>query len=243
MSTVKLYSTVTSTTDLLWNIEEDVLSLWTVGFFSHLICAECQGGQISHCSIPFWMQYKFWQEGTDASENSMGCFTILYWQKLKRCLPWFSDQAICSWRMRHSALVQLVPIFSKETATGHLDFLVQFQQVHTVVYNWRWDHCWTVGFNLRNTNPSNSLTIVWILSIYRFLTQKWILSLCISLCCCTCAFAKLTLFLCHWTHYMSHMGSQKKKVVERDCQKNLHDPSTIMDPAHRRSSKNLVGPK
>lgn len=36
MSTVKLYSTVTSTTDLLWYIE-DVLSLWTVGFFSHYL--------------------------------------------------------------------------------------------------------------------------------------------------------------------------------------------------------------
>lgn len=37
MSTVKLYSTVTSTTDLLWYIEDDVLSLWTVGFFSHYL--------------------------------------------------------------------------------------------------------------------------------------------------------------------------------------------------------------
>ena len=35
MSTVKSYSTVTSSTDLLWYIEEDVLSLGTVGFFSH----------------------------------------------------------------------------------------------------------------------------------------------------------------------------------------------------------------
>jgi len=34
---MKLYSTVTSTTDLLWYIEEDVLSLWTVGFFSHYL--------------------------------------------------------------------------------------------------------------------------------------------------------------------------------------------------------------
>lgn len=47
MSTVKLYSTVTSTTDLLRYIEEDVLSFWTVDFFSHYLsvminCSDCQ---------------------------------------------------------------------------------------------------------------------------------------------------------------------------------------------------------
>lgn len=37
MSTVKLYSTVPSASDLLQYIEEDVLSPWTVGFFSHYL--------------------------------------------------------------------------------------------------------------------------------------------------------------------------------------------------------------
>lgn len=37
MSTVKLYFTVISTTDVLWYIEEDVLAVWTVGFFFHYL--------------------------------------------------------------------------------------------------------------------------------------------------------------------------------------------------------------
>lgn len=36
MSVVKLCSSVTSTTDLLWYIEE-VFSLWAVSFFSHYL--------------------------------------------------------------------------------------------------------------------------------------------------------------------------------------------------------------
>jgi len=39
------------------------------------------------------------------------------------------------------------------------------------------------------------------------------------------------------------MGSPKKKVKKRDCQNNLYDPSTIMDPAHYRRTNNLVDPK
>lgn len=68
MSTVKLYS-VPSASDLLQYIEEDVLSLWTVGFFSHYLSVLSVGEA----------KYPIVQLLSECNTNS-----------------WFCDQAICS---------------------------------------------------------------------------------------------------------------------------------------------------
>lgn len=52
MSMEKLYSTVTSTTDLLWYIKDDISPLWTVCFFFHYFSMLSVRGAKYHI-VPF----------------------------------------------------------------------------------------------------------------------------------------------------------------------------------------------